>query len=303
MRLRWATDVHLDHLRVRQDLEKFCDRLYTGLGRDDAVVLTGDLSTADQLPTHLRELDRRAPDGVRVLFVLGNHDYYGGYVDAVRGVVGDVVDRGTHLRYLGAPLAVTTRPEHRLAPDVAVVGVDGWADARAGNTATPVLMSDFRLIEDLADAMPDGAVLGWRRGVDRSRIHAKLRELADREAADLERQFDRVLAPGVRRCVVATHLPPWPGAAWHQGASSVPDWQTYFVSVAVGQAIDRVAAAHPRVRFAVLCGHTHGEGEYRPTPNVRCLTGAAEYGRPGVCATFDLAYDHGARPGDAELFT
>ena len=90
------------------------------------------------------------------------------------------------------------------------------------------------------------------------------------------------------RVVVATHLPPWSSAAWHDGRLSNQDWCTYFVSVAVGRVIEGAARARPDVKFAVLCGHTHGVGVVDLLPNLRCTTGAAEYGSPRVAATFDF---------------
>jgi len=92
----------------------------------------------------------------------------------------------------------------------------------------------------------------------------------------------------VERVVVATHLPPWSSATWHDGRLSNQDWRTYFVSVAVGRVIEDVARRRPDVKFAVLCGHTHGRGVVDLLPNLRCTTGAAEYGSPRVAATFDL---------------
>ena len=92
----------------------------------------------------------------------------------------------------------------------------------------------------------------------------------------------------IERVVVATHLPPWSSAAWHDGRLSNQDWCTYFVSVAVGRVIEGAARARPDVKFAVLCGHTHGVGVVDLLPNLRCTTGAAEYGSPRVAATFDF---------------
>ena len=43
-----------------------------------------------------------------------------------------------------------------------------------------------------------------------------------------------------------------------------------------------VMAAHPDKEMLVLCGHTHGAGECQVLPNLRVLTGGAEYGRPTV---------------------
>jgi hypothetical protein len=41
--------------------------------------------------------------------------------------------------------------------------------------------------------------------------------------------------------------------------------------------------------LTVLCGHTHSAGESQPLDNVLILTGGADYGRPAITRTFDLA--------------
>jgi hypothetical protein len=40
--------------------------------------------------------------------------------------------------------------------------------------------------------------------------------------------------------------------------------------------------AHPDAKMTVYCGHTHGAGESHVLPNLRVVTGAAEYGAPVV---------------------
>ncbi len=282
MRLRWATDIHLDFLPDRE-ADAFCASLFAGLASGDQVVVTGDISNAGQLGGHLRMLrDHAQAARACVSFVLGNHDYYGSSVAGVRAMVRQACD---------GPVAWLGDEWQVLSPDrTALVGVDGWADARVGNPNTGVLMNDFRFINDLADRMPPRGVTEWRRGADRTAVHEELRRLADAEAASLRVKLAEVLEgpAAVQRVVVATHVPPWPGACWHEGAMSGPEWLPYFCCVATGQVLEEVAASRPDVRFAVLCGHTHGAGVFDPLPNLRCHTGGAEYRRPSACATFDL---------------
>ena len=149
MKLRWATDVHLDHLTDRAARE-FCRTLVAGLCEVDAVVVTGDISNARQLAQHLHDLeDACAAAGCRGYFVLGNHDYYGSSVHDV-GVTAST-SCGDRLRWLdvAGPVTLVTEPPwlgvslRRGA--VALVGVGGWADARVGNPNTPLLLNDFRL--------------------------------------------------------------------------------------------------------------------------------------------------------------
>jgi len=38
--------------------------------------------------------------------------------------------------------------------------------------------------------------------------------------------------------------------------------------------------SHAESRMTVLCGHTHHEGVVQMLPNLRIMTGSAEYGAP-----------------------
>ncbi len=58
--------------------------------------------------------------------------------------------------------------------------------------------------------------------------------------------------------------------------------------MAPGEAIVAVMRQAPDCRLTVLCGHTHSPAEYRPLPNVLCLTGQAEYGSPRVQRVFEF---------------
>ncbi len=45
---------------------------------------------------------------------------------------------------------------------------------------------------------------------------------------------------------------------------------------------------HPAVSLTILCGHTHGEGDVEIRPNIRAITGAAEYKEPRVTQVIDV---------------
>ena len=86
MKLLWLTDLHLD--RVDQTrLKAFYGVLASQSA--DAAVITGDISNAHLLPSHLLELGKTF--GTRpVYFVLGNHDFYGSSFDDVDRAVTDL---------------------------------------------------------------------------------------------------------------------------------------------------------------------------------------------------------------------
>ena len=72
--------------------------------------------------------------------------------------------------------------------------------------------------------------------------------------------------------MLLTHVPPVREACWHEGQLSDDQWAPHFTCLAVGEAILDVMAGHPDKRLTVLCGHTHGQGETQPLPNVQILT-------------------------------
>jgi len=149
------------------------------------------------------------------------------------------------------------------------VGHDGWGDARLGNAAgTPVLLNDFLVIAELA-------------GADRADLTARLRRLGDEAAAHMERVLPEALE-SYEHVVVATHVPPFRESCWHRGSYSEDDWLPYFTCKALGDVLLSEAARRPDRQVTVLCGHTHSGGECHPLPNLRVLTGAAEYGHPSV---------------------
>ncbi len=279
MRIAWATDIHLDFLSDPQVLA-FAATLTASA--PDLVVLSGDLSHAGQLEHHLRLLNQGI--ACPIYFVLGNHDYYGSSITAVRQVVAELGARKPRLRWLPASGVV------HLSEKTAMVGVDGWADARLGDPEhTSVTLNDFIHIEDLLATL-DPRVRSHPalvRVVDRSELHAKMRALADDEADRC-----RILARGAlashQHLLVVTHVPPFAAACWHEGRPSDDEWLPYYSCAAVGDVLRELAVSHPRNTLTVLCGHTHGAGEAQIEPNLRVLTGGAVYRRPQLQQLLEL---------------
>jgi hypothetical protein len=127
-------------------------------------------------------------------------------------------------------------------------------------------MSDFELIADF-------------KGLDRAARWRRLNELGDEAGAHFRRVLPAVVAR-YANVIVATHVPPFDRATWHDGRMSDPDWLPFFSCRASGQAILEAFQANPQCRGAVYCGHTHGAGEVEVLPNLRVVTGGAVYGRP-----------------------
>lgn len=263
-RLAWATDVHLNFLSSG-GLETFCAEL--ARQEPDAVVLTGDIAEAPTLEPllSLMAAELKTP----IYFVLGNHDYYRGSIPRVREAVTALCQRSPWLAWLPAAGVVP------LGRDTALIGVDGWADGRLGDfVRSPVMLNDYLLIAELA---------GLGRAARLDRLH----RLGDAEAACLQELLAEAL-PRHRRVIVATHVPPFKEACWHDGKLSNDDWLPHFTCRAVGEVLRRAAVDYPDRTLRVLCGHTHGAGTAAILPNLRVVTGGAEYGEPRVQGVIEL---------------
>ncbi len=258
MKLAWATDIHLDFL----DDEGF-DRFALLLEKSsaDAFLIGGDIAKAGSVERHLRSLEARL---LRPLyFVLGNHDFYVGSISKVRSAMRALTDRSKLLKWLPAAGVIP------LSPTAALVGHDGWGDARIGNVdGTPVRLNDFVMIEELS-------------GISREVRRDRLRALGDEAAAYIRQVLPRALA-GFREVVFLTHVPPFKEACWHEGTISDDDWLPYFTCRAAGDALLDIMKSHPERRLTVLCGHTHGAGTAELLPNLRVWTGGADYGAPRI---------------------
>lgn len=279
MRIAWATDVHLDFLADEQ-VRAFAATL--AQERPDLVVLSGDLSHAESLEHHLRLLV--AGLTCPIYFVLGNHDYYGSSIVDVRQAVAELCARKARLRWLPACGVVA------LSQRTAMIGVDGWADARLGDAAgTPVVLNDFFKIAELAATLEPRVLAkpALIRGSDRGPLHAALRALGEVEAARLDELL--TASSNYPEVLVVTHVPPFAAACWHEGQLSNDEWLPYFSCAAVGEVLREQALARPERALTVICGHTHGSGEAQIEANLRVLTGGAVYRRPQLQRVLELA--------------
>ncbi len=260
MRLAWLTDVHLNF--ASHDARQ---RLYESIwdASADAVLIGGDIAEAPSALARLREMDLflRLP----IYFVLGNHDFYRGSIQAVRGQFARLTREDHRLIWL------TNSGVIGLDSETALIGHDSWADGRLGNySASPVLLNDYVLIQEFAAAGSDKAA--------RLRI---LNRLGDEAAAAVERVL-RLACAGYSKVILLTHVPPFREACWHQGAISDDNWLPHFTCKAVGDVLVRVMSEYPEKQLLVLCGHTHSQGTAQIGSNIFVKTGVAAYGTPMI---------------------
>lgn len=259
MRATWLTDIHLNFMRPLA-LKAFYDRVKQET--PDVLLVTGDIGESDSVGRFVDDLRAIAP----IHYVLGNHDYYRSSLRAVR--------TGLPPGWLPGEGAV------QLTERTVLLGVDGWGDARCGDLASTVQLSDWQLIEELAEVRYDRA----------ARIE-RLQEWGTTEAFVLGELL--AAAPPSEHLLVLTHVPPFPEACVYDDAQSEPAWLPWFTCIATGEVLAEYARAWPQKQITVLCGHSHGLGTHRPLPNLEVRTGGwprgiEGYGNPVVQATLDV---------------
>jgi len=260
----WLTDPHLNFLSETR-LPTFLDEVASA--RPDAVLISGDIGESHNVCEYLGLM--LGSLGVPIYFVLGNHDFYYGSIRGTRERVSDFCKQHPRLHYLSIENA------QELTSRVGLVGHDGWADGRLGDyRRSMVRMLDWKLIEEFS-------------GRDAEARWEVLKRLADEAAAHIRRVLPEALARH-DEVLMVTHVPPFLGACWHEGAISNDQWSPHFTSQVMGDAILEIMDGEPGKKLTVLCGHTHGEGEFEAADNVLVLTGGADYGSPRVVRVFEL---------------
>ncbi len=266
MRLLWATDLHLEFT------DDFLFQRFLSLLAStpcDAIVLTGDISSGRSLKQHLLRL-ASAVKSTPVYVVLGNHDFYHSSFAQVGAVMDEVCAtvEAPNLNELGHGEIIP------LGEHSALIGHRGWGDGRGGlGIGSDVELNDFRLISDL-------------HSDTKRQLFAKLKALGKASANYFRETLPKALAQ-YNHVWIATHVPPFECAAWHEGANSDPEYLPHFSNVSAGEAIREIAERYPEKRVTVLCGHTHSSGTAFPAPNIRVLTGGAVYGSPRIAAVLN----------------
>lgn len=258
MKAVWLTDIHLNFLKQKQ-LDAFLKALSGELV--DCFFISGDIAEADSVVKYLKRMSAALKRPI--YFVLGNHDYYGSSIAEVRARISDQTQKQSGLIWLNKVDYIS------LTKETALVGHDSWADGRLGDFAwSSVDLNDFRCIDELKL---------WDRA---ERVKA-MQGLANEAAEHLQRALPMALKDH-RHVIVLNHVPPFKEACWHQGQPSGDDWLPFFSCKAVGDVLQDTMERYPDAAMTVLCGHTHSAGECQILPNLKVITGCAEYGATQV---------------------
>src|SRR3989339_1140263 len=139
MKAIWLTDIHLNFLKQKQ-LDAFLKALSGELA--DCFFISGDIAEADSVVKYLKQMSAALKRPI--YFVLGNHDYYGSSIVAVRARLADWTQKQSGLVWLNKVDYIS------LTQESALVGHDSWADGRLGDYEwSSVDLNDFRCIDEL----------------------------------------------------------------------------------------------------------------------------------------------------------
>jgi Icc-related predicted phosphoesterase len=274
--LLFASDLHLNH----SNTQTFINTL--GKWDYDALIIAGDIGAAQNTANYLQEI--HAAINVPILFVMGNHDYYHALARLPAFAEGKPIPSIANIRkkmdtLFTAPPVIHLNGQQiiELSPTAALVGVDGWADGRAGSgKKSKIRLNDSLYIHDLCDAAKHS----------NRQLFAKMRKLADADTKALK----QVLVPALKKYEtvhVLTHVPPLPEACHYFGTPSDPDALPFFCNSGMGKELQRLAKLHPKQHIKVLCGHTHDRCHWHQN-NLEIWVAPANYGHPTAEKIFNL---------------
>lgn len=265
MKLDWITDPHLDRLGGPETLVAFLDKL--NKRKSDGLVVTGDIAVSGTIYDFLGLLSGAYQRPI--YFVLGNHDYYGDWMETTKEKVQAVCKAVPE----GILNWATESGPFQLTDDTVLIGHDGIYDGQCGlGAGTDLGLHDFQMkhgILDLAEALQFGT----------RHLFEKLLDLAQLSASVVEQYIKEAIKSPIKRVIIITHVPPFHEASYYRGRPSDDKSAPYYVNKTMGDMLRRVTAKYPNVQFDVYAGHTHGKRHYQASENLDVYVGSARYGR------------------------
>ena len=255
-RFVWTSDNHLDRMNEndRREFNEYLSEL-----DPDAFILAGDIAEADGVIGFLTDFRRAL--SCPIYFVLGNHDFWGSSFNLVKSSIRAFVKEESNLHWL------TESGVIEINQTTALIGHDGWADARYGKISTTgtAVPRDFFRIEDL-------------KGLPRTQFETALNQLGE-QAAECIRQMLVEAVVKYKQIYLVTHVPPFPEASLDRSGRICDDEKLPFYSCkAVGDVLLEVMSDNPDCRLTVLCGHSHEKCTVEILPNLQVVVLKAGYG-------------------------
>jgi 3',5'-cyclic-AMP phosphodiesterase len=253
--IAWATDIHLDRLTGR-DYQEYKEYLQE-LG-PDCLVISGDIAEGEVVCKSLQDFNDSF--NFPVYFVLGNHDFYfSGFAEVERNVH-ELVQNSANLYWLSELGLV------ELNDSTALIGIEGWGDARNGTLNLSEASS--RDVLSIADY----------KGLSREEIGELLKSKGTKYA-EILRPVLHDAVENYKNVIFVTHVPPFVEACFDRGLRIIHEFkQPFYTCKAIGDLLLEVMTANPDCQMTVLCGHTHEKADVKILDNLRVRVKESGYG-------------------------
>lgn len=269
----WMTDIHLNVLGDNQ-IKKWLRYVKRCMPANIiGVCITGDITEAPFLEEHLALMSSILD--VPIYYVLGNHDYWHSSFNEVENKCKKLRQNNDRLVWLGSAGVI------QLSDSIALVGHDGWYDARNGCwEKSSYIMNDWVNVYNFHPfiAVNDGN--GIFPVMDVNAIVNVARFRADAGSQYVYDQCKLALRAGNKRVIVLTHFPPFAEAARHHGSPTEDEAIPWYSSQIMGTRLLQLASEFPTQEISVFCGHTHDAYRYVASKNLEVFVGHSQYGNP-----------------------
>ncbi len=253
--MAWVTDIHLDRLRENDYLEyiEYLQEL-----NPDWLVISGDLAEGEKVCQSLQDFNDSL--NFPIYFVLGNHDFYWSGFAEVEKKVRKLDKESKNLFWL-TELGVI-----ELNVDTALIGVEGWGDARQGTLN--LSQGSTRDVISIADY----------KGLSREAIGKLLNKMGEKYAEILRPKLLESVK-NYQKVYLLTHVPPFVEACYDRSLRICGEFKLpFYTCQAIGDMLLEVMGDNPECQLTVLCGHTHEKADVKILENLRVRVKESGYG-------------------------
>ena len=253
--LAWATDIHLDRLSERDYLEY---KEYLQELNPDGLIISGDIAESEFVFKSLKDFNDSF--NFPIYFVLGNHDFYFSSFDEVETKIRKLVKNSKNLNWLTESGIIA------LNDSTALIGVEGWGDARHGNLN--LSEGSTRDVMSIADY----------KGISREAIKELLHSKGDKYAEILRPSLLEAVE-NFQNVILVTHVPPFVEVCFGRDLRICGEFKLpFYTCKAIGDILLEVMNENKSCQMTVLCGHTHESADAKILENLRVRVKESGYG-------------------------
>ena len=253
--IAWATDIHLDRLTERDYLEY---KEYLAELSPDLFIISGDIAEGEKVCKSLEDFNDSF--NFPIYFVLGNHDFYFSSFAETEENIRNLVGKSENLNWLTESEIIT------LNDATAIIGVEGWGDARNGTLN--LSEGSTRDVRSIADY----------QGLNRAEIETLLNKKGV-EYAEILRPKLLEAVKNFQNVILVTHVPPFVEACFDRSLRICGEFKLpFYTCKVIGDMLLEVMNENPACQMTVLSGHTHEKADVKIVENLRVRVKESGYG-------------------------